>query len=230
MPQPQKAYVAWSSGKDSAYALHLARRLGLVEIVGLLTTVDENQGRVTMHGVRESLLDRQVAALGLPCLKVRLPQPCPNTVYEARMQAATAQIKALGARHIVFGDLFLEDLRAYRDARLADAGMEGVCPLWRRDTRELARDMLATGLRACLSCVDTRRLDRRFAGRWFSADLLAELPPDVDCCGENGEFHTVVTAGPIFAEPIPVTVGEPVECDGFAVVDVVARDAAAPQI
>lgn len=219
-PRP-KAFVSWSSGKDSAFALHEARRQGLVEIVGLLTTVNEVHSRVAMHGTRESLLDRQIEALGLPCLKVPLPSPCPNGVYEARMAEASARIKAQGVRHMVFGDLFLEDIRAYREARLKDAGMEGVFPLWKRDTHALAREMAESGLAAHLVCLDPRRLDRRFAGRRFDTDFLAELPADVDPCGENGEFHTAVSAGPMFAAPIPVEVGEIVERDGFVFADVI---------
>ncbi len=216
-----KAFVSWSSGKDSAFALHEARRLGLVEVAGLLTTVNEVHHRVAMHGTRESLLDRQIAATGLPCLKIPLPSPCPNDVYEARMAAACANIAAQGVRHVVFGDLFLEDIRAYREARLKEAGMEGIFPLWKRDTRALAHEMIACGLIAHLVCVDPRRIDRRFAGRRFDANLLAELPATVDPCGENGEFHTAVSAGPMFAAPIPVEPGEVVERDGFIFADVV---------
>lgn len=220
-PMRPKAFVSWSSGKDSAFALHEARRLGAVEVVGLLTTVNEVQRRVAMHGTRESLLDRQIAATGLPCLKIPLPNPCSNDVYEARMAGACARIAAQGARHIVFGDLFLEDIRIYREARLKDVGMEGVFPLWKRDTRALAREMIDSGLVAHLVCIDPRRIDRRFAGRRFDADLLAELPPTVDPCGENGEFHTAVSAGPMFAAPIPVEPGAVVERDGFIFADVI---------
>jgi len=223
MAAPPKAYVSWSSGKDSAFALHEARRLGLVEIVGVLTTITAAYNRVAMHGVRESLLDRQIAALGLPCIKVPLPSPCSNAVYEELMAAATGRIKAAGVRHIVFGDLFLADIRAYREAKLGEAGVECVFPLWRRDTRGLARDMIASGLIAHLACVDPKQLDRRFAGRRFDTSLLAELPATVDPCGENGEFHTVVSAGPMFAAPIPVVPGEVVERDGFVFADVLPR-------
>jgi len=217
---PPAAYVSWSSGKDSAYALLEAERRGLARIAGVLTAVNEAHDRVAMHGVREALLDRQVAALGLPCLKVPLPSPCPNEVYEDRMAAACAALRRQGIRHMVFGDLFLEDIRAYREERLAAAGMQGLFPLWRRETAGLAREMLASGLDARLVCLDPRRLDRRFAGRRFDAALLGELPADVDPCGENGEFHTVVTAGPMFARAIPVAAGEIVERDGFVFADV----------
>jgi len=216
-----KACVSWSSGKDSAFALWEARRDGRIDVACLLTTVNEAHRRVAMHGVRDSLLDRQVAALGLPCLKVSIPSPCPNEVYETRMREATAQLEADGVTHMVFGDLFLEDIRAYREERLREAGMTGVYPLWARDTRALARDMIDSGLVAHLSCVDPRRLDRSFAGRRFDAALLADLPDGVDPCGENGEFHTVVTGGPMFSAPITVSIGEVVERDGFVFADVI---------
>ena len=216
-----KAFISWSSGKDCAFALLEARRLGLAEIVGVLTTVNEVHDRVSMHGVRTALLDRQVAALGLPCLKVPLPSPCPNEVYEARMAAAIERIKAEGVRHVVFGDLFLEDVRGWREAKLAGAGMAGIYPLWRRDTHALAREMLARGFVAHLVAVDPRQLDRGFAGRAFDHELLAALPPGVDPCGENGEFHTFVSAGPMFSAPIAVAVGQVVEREGFIFADVV---------
>lgn len=216
-----KAFVSWSSGKDSAFALHEARRLGAFDVVGLLTTVNEVHHRVAMHGTRETLLDRQIAATGLPCIKVPLPSPCPNEIYEARMAKACAHLTAQGVRHVVFGDLFLEDIRAYREARLKEAGLEGVFPLWRRDTRTLAHEMIDSGLVAHLVCIDPRQLDRRFAGRRFDAALLAELPSTVDPCGENGEFHTAVSAGPMFAAPISVESGEVIERDGFVFADVI---------
>lgn len=216
-----KAFLSWSSGKDSAFALHEVRRTGLVDVVGLLTTVNEVHHRVAMHGTRESLLDRQIAATGLPCLKIPLPSPCPNEIYEARMAEACARISARGVRHMVFGDLFLEDIRAYRETRLKQAGMEGVFPLWRRDTRQLAQEMISAGLVAHLVCVDPRRLDRRFAGRRFDAAFLDELPGDVDPCGENGEFHTAVSAGPMFAAPIAVESRAVVERDGFVFADLI---------
>ncbi len=221
MSTPPKAFVSWSSGKDSAYALHEARRRGIAEIVGVLTTTNEVFNRVAMHGVRDALLDRQIEALGLPAIKVPLPYPCPNDMYEARMEEAVERIKAQGGRHVVFGDLFLEDIRAYRDRNLAKAGMTGLYPLWRRDTASLAREMIDSGLVAHLVCVDPRKLDKSFAGRRFDAALLADLPPDVDPCGENGEFHTVVTAGPMFSAPIPITIGAIVERDGFVFADAI---------
>jgi uncharacterized protein (TIGR00290 family) len=219
-----KAYVSWSSGKDSAYAFCEARRGGDVEVVGALTTLNEAYDRVAMHGVRESLLDRQLSALGLQALKVRLPNHCSNAQYEALMAGAFERLKDEGVTHIVFGDLFLEDIRAYRERQLAAAGMHGVFPLWRRPTAALAREMLACGLVAHLVCIDPRRLGREFAGRRFDARLLEELPQQVDPCGENGEFHTVVTAGPMFSAPLEVSVGAVVERDGFVFADVLLAD------
>ena len=214
-----KAFVSWSSGKDSAFALHEASRT--FEIAGVLTTVNSAYDRVAMHGVREALLDRQVAALGVPVIKVPIPSPCPNEVYEARMEEACARIKEQGIGHIIFGDLFLEDIRAYRVEKLAATGLQPVFPLWKRDTATLAREMIASGLVAHLTCIDPRKLDRSFAGRRFDETLLRDLPGGIDPCGENGEFHTVVTAGPMFKVPIPVRVGEVVERDGFVCADVV---------
>jgi uncharacterized protein (TIGR00290 family) len=214
-----KAFISWSSGKDSAYAFCEAQRLGLADIAGVLTTVNEVHDRVAMHGTRNSLLDRQIGELGLPVIKVPLPSPCPNEVYEQRMAAAVAQIKSQGIRHMVFGDLYLEDIRAYRDEKLSATGMEAVYPLWRRDTRALAKEMIASGLVAHIVCLDPQRIDRKFAGRRFDAAFLAELPANVDPCGENGEFHTAVSAGPMFASPIPVAVGDTVDRDGFVFTD-----------
>jgi uncharacterized protein (TIGR00290 family) len=218
--QAPKAFLSWSSGKDSAFALVKARRLGLADIVGVLTTMNEVHARVAMHAVREELLDAQVAALALPCIKVPLPSPCPNEIYEERMAAAVDAIKAQGVTHVVFGDLFLEDIRAYREAKLKDAGMDGIFPLWGRNTHALAHEMLDSGMVAHLTCVDPRRLDRSFAGRRFDEELLRDLPAGTDPCGENGEFHTVVSAGPMFNAPIPVAVGIVVERDGFVFADV----------
>lgn len=174
-----------------------------------------------MHGVRNALLDRQIAALNLPAVKISLPTPCSNEIYEARMAEACAQIKTLGVEHIVFGDLFLEDIRAYRIEKLAAVGMEPLFPLWKRHTGALAREMIASGLVAYLTCIDPKKLDRSFAGRRFDESLLDDLPPGVDPCGENGEFHTVVTAGPMFSAPIPVRPGEIVERDGFVFADAI---------
>lgn len=216
-----RAVLSWSSGKDCAFALCEARRLGLADIVAVLTTIDEVNDRVAMHGTRRAILDRQVAALGLPLIEVPLPWPCPNHEYEALMAEAYAALRADGVRHVIFGDLFLGDIRAYREARMADAGLEGIFPLWGRDTAALARHMIAEGVEAHVVAVDPTRLDRSLAGRRFDAGFLADLPRDVDPCGENGEFHTVVTAGPMFAAPIPVNPGKIVTIDGLVYADLI---------
>lgn len=218
---PPKAFLSWSSGKDSAFALCEARRLGLAEIVGVVTTVNEVYDRVAMHGVRSELLDRQIAALKLPAIKVSIPSPCTNEVYEARMADACAAIKASGVHHIVFGDLFLEDIRAYRERTLAALGMTALFQLWGRDTRQLAGEMIAQGIVAHLVCLDPKRMRTGFAGRRFDAALLSEIPATVDPCGENGEFHTVVSEGPMFRSPISVSIGRTVERDGFVFTDVI---------
>jgi uncharacterized protein (TIGR00290 family) len=218
IPRP-KAVVSWSSGKDSALALHEVQRAGDVEVVGILTTVTTAFGRVSMHGVRESLLDRQTEALGLRGWKVPIPSPCPNDVYEREMARVLGEIKQLGVSAIVFGDLFLEDIRRYREARLAEVGLRGLFPLWGRRTDSLAREMISAGIRATLTCVDPKRLDRAFAGRSFDAALLDALPEGVDPCGENGEFHTFASASPSFHRPIAIEVGEVVDRDGFVFAD-----------
>jgi uncharacterized protein (TIGR00290 family) len=223
MPGRPKAFLSWSSGKDAAFALYEIRRLGLVDVVGILTTINEETGRVQSHGVRLELLDRQIEALGLPAIKVMLPSPCPNAIYEERTGEAFGKLKAEGVRHVVYGDLFLEDIRAYREKQMEAAGMEALFPLWGRDTGELARAMIASGLEARAACIDTRKLDRSFARRSFDEALLRDLPPGIDPCGENGEFHTVVTAGPIFAAPIATSVGMIEERDGFAFADILPK-------
>lgn len=223
-----QALVSWSTGKDSAFALHQIRLAAEVEIVGLLTTVSTAFGRVSMHGVREALLDRQAEALGLPCIKVAIPSPCPNDVYEREIAQAMARARQRGVTHIVFGDLFLEDIRAYREARLAEAEMTGLFPLWGRDTNLLAREMIDAGVRATLTCVDPRKLAASFAGRTFDATLLASLGPAVDPCGERGEFHTFAWDGPMFRRPIPVRTGETVNRDGFTFADLLPADGDGP--
>ena len=215
----KKAIASWSSGKDSAFALHQARLSGEFEIIAILTTVSTAYERVAMHGVRNALLDRQAEALGLPSIKVAIPSPCPNEIYEREMSQVMRGLRAEGVSAMIFGDLFLEDIRAYREARLKEVGVEGVFPLWKRDTAALAREMVACGLQARLSCVDPRKLDASFAGRSFDASLLAALPSEVDPCGENGEFHTLVTAGPMFHRRIDVALGEVVTRDGFVFAD-----------
>lgn len=228
MPARPRAVIAWSSGKDSAWALWVARQLGEVEVVGALTTLTDAFGRVSMHAVREELLDRQLQAAGLPCTKVWIPSPCTNAIYEQRMGEAVAKLRGEGISHVIFGDLFLADVRAYREAQLAPAGMHALFPLWGQGTAELAREMLAAGLRAVITCVDPRQVDAKVCGRELDARLLGELPAGVDPCGERGEFHTVVTAGPMLSEAIDVEVGEVVERDGFVFADVIPT-AASPR-
>lgn len=222
-----KAWLAWSSGKDSAWALHTVRTSDEFEVVALLTTVNATHERVAMHAVRESLLEKQAEAAGLPLVKVPIPSPCPNAAYESAMGEAMARARAEGVWHVAFGDLFLEDIRAYREKQLASCGMTPVFPVWGRDTRKLAEEMLAGGLSAYLTCVDPRKLDRTFAGRRFDRNLLRDLPAYIDPCGENGEFHTFANAGPMFREEISVTVGEVVNRDGFVFADLLPVAASA---
>jgi len=216
-----KALIAWSSGKDSAWALHVARRAGDYDIVGALTTVTDAFARVSMHGVREELLRAQLDAAGLPATVVRIPYPCPNEIYEREKAAAMADAKARGVTHIIFGDLYLEDVRAYREKNLASTGITPLFPLWQVPTGRLARDMIEAGVEAHLAVVDMKKLPASFAGRRFDAALLDALPVGADPCGENGEFHTFVSAGPMLARKIPIIVGETVERDGFAFADLV---------
>jgi uncharacterized protein (TIGR00290 family) len=219
MASRPKALVAWSSGKDSAWALHEIRQSGEVDVVGALTTVTDAFGRVSVHGLREELLMRQLNAAGLPAIVVRIPYPCPNEIYEREMAAAMAQALAEGITHVVFGDLFLEDVRRYREERLKPIGMTPLFPLWGRPTDVLAREMIAGGVEAHLVAVDLKKLPAHFAGRRFDRALLEELPAGIDPCGENGEFHSFVAAGPMLLRPVPVVVGETVERDGAAYAD-----------
>ena len=219
MTDPPKVWLAWSSGKDSAWALHTVRKTGEVNVIGLLTTLHRNYARVAMHAVRENLVEMQAAAVGLPLVKVPIPAQCRNQDYEQAMSSAMERARAEGVFHILFGDLFLEDIRAYREKHLAACGMKAVFPLWRKDTRLLAKEMLERGLSAYITCVDPTKLDRAFAGRRFDAELLGELPREVDPCGENGEFHTFACAGPMFRRSLPIDVGEIVERDGFVYAD-----------
>ncbi len=221
-----KAWLSWSSGKDSAWALHVVRQQGDLDIVALLTTVNREFSRVAMHGVRETLVDDQAERAGLPLVKIPLPYPCPNEAYEQAMAAAMQQARVEGVTHVVFGDLFLEDIREYREQQLARCSMTPIFPLWNLDTADLARKMVAAGLEAWLACIDPRKLDRGFAGRKFDARLLADLPAGIDPCGEYGEFHTFASAGPMFRKPIPVTVGEVVEREGFVYTDLLPQDVA----
>jgi uncharacterized protein (TIGR00290 family) len=214
-----KTLLAWSSGKDSAWCLHLLRQSADVEVVGLLTTVNQRYDRVAMHAVRRALLEAQAEAAALPLLVVPIPDPCPNAAYEAAMEKALAGARTQGVAAVAFGDLFLEDVRRYREQRLAGSGIAPLFPLWGRPTRELAAEMLAAGLRARITCVDPRVLPASFAGRDFDAALLAALPPGADPCGENGEFHTFAWDGPMFRHTVPVRGGEVVTRDGFVFAD-----------
>lgn len=213
--------MSWSSGKDSAFGLHVTRVAGQVDVVGLLTTVNTTANRVAMHAVRRVLLEAQAKSLGLPVHVVELPWPCPNEIYELRMNEAVDKATDGGVEHMVFGDLFLADIRAYREQQLAGTGISPVFPLWERPTDVLAREMLDAGVRAVVTCVDPSQAPAEIAGRWYDADLLAELPASVDPCGENGEFHTFVVDGPGFRYPLDVTVGDVVNRDGFVFADVV---------
>lgn len=214
-----KVLVSWSSGKDSAWMLHVLRSEGLGEAAALLTTINELADRVAMHAVRRNVLDAQAAAAGLPLITVQIPSPCPNEVYEAQMSAAISKAKADGFTHVAFGDLFLEDIRRYREERMAGTGLTPIFPLWLRPTAALAQEMLDGGLEAFLTCVDPRAIPAAFAGRRFDAKLLADLPPGTDPCGERGEFHTCAVAGPMFSKRIDVTLGIVVERDGFVFAD-----------
>jgi len=219
-----RAWLCWSSGKDGAWALHVVRRGDSVEVVGLLTTVTEPYRRVSMHGVREDILTAQAEAAGLPLCRVPIPAPCSNEVYQEAMRRAIEQAKQEGVTRMIFGDLFLEDVRRYREKQLAGTGIEPMFPLWGRPTAALASEMIAAGLVARLTCLDPRKVPRELAGRRYDERLLAELPEGVDPCAENGEFHTCVSAGPMFSRPIPIAVGEVVERDGFVFADLTLAD------
>jgi uncharacterized protein (TIGR00290 family) len=221
-----RAWLAWSSGKDSAWSLHRLRQAGEVEVTALLTTVNTVHDRVAMHAVRRRLLEAQAQAAELPLVPVFIPSPCSNAEYEQAMGAAVDRARAEGVTVMAFGDLFLEDIRAYRETMLAGTGITPIFPVWGADTAGLAREMIAGGLRAHLTCVDPRVLPARFAGRAFDAALLDELPPDVDPCGERGEFHSFVWDGPMFRHPIPVRGGATVERDGFVFADLLPADEA----
>ncbi|MCK6471992.1 MAG: adenine nucleotide alpha hydrolase [Planctomycetes bacterium] len=220
MPAKPKALLAWSSGKDSAWSLHVLRQKGEVEVVGLLTTINETFDRVAMHAVRRELVEAQAAAAGLPLWKVPIPWPCPNEVYEQRMAEAVAKARSEGIAQIAFGDLFLEDVRQYRVNKLTGTGVEPIFPVWGLPTDKLAREMIAAGVETVITCVDPKQLDPKFAGRAFDEKLLAELPPSADPCGEKGEFHSFCHAGPMYRARIPIKVGEIVERDGFRFADV----------
>ncbi|MGB6198489.1 MAG: hypothetical protein WBF35_02955 [Candidatus Acidiferrales bacterium] len=222
----EKIWLSWSSGKDSAWSLHTLRQGSEFEVVALLTTVNQVFGRVAMHAVPEAVLEAQAAALGLPLVKVPIPSPCPNEAYEQAMSQAMERARAEGISRVAFGDLFLEDIRKYREEKLAAVGMEPVFPIWGIETRALAHEMVRSGVRALITCVNPKLLDPRFAGRIFDEQLLAELPESVDPCAERGEFHTCVYAGPMFKKPLPVRAGEIVTRDGFVFADALLSEAA----
>jgi uncharacterized protein (TIGR00290 family) len=226
----KKLWVSWSSGKDSAWALHMLRQQGEYEITGLITTINSAFDRVAMHGTRRELVEMQAEAAGLPLIKAPLPWPCSNVDYEAAMKKVCDQALAEGVSAFAFGDLFLADIRAYREQQLNGTGLEPLFPLWEIPTARLAKQMIDGGLRAKLVCVDPKQLDPKFTGREFDLQLLSEMPPAVDPCGENGEFHSFVYDGPMFSRPIPVTMGEMVERDGFCYCDVLAGVAQPSQL
>jgi uncharacterized protein (TIGR00290 family) len=219
-----KTLVSWSSGKDSAWLVHLLRRMPDVEIGALLTTVNRAASRVAMHAVRLEVLAAQADALGLPLWTVPIPSPCPNETYERAMQTAVERAVANGFTHVAFGDLFLEDVRRYREARLAGTGLTPLFPLFGADTTRLAREMIDAGLRARITCLNPSVIDRRFAGREFDGELMAELPATIDACGERGEFHTCAYDGPMFRTGLPIQTGVTIERDGFVFTDVYLAD------
>ncbi len=212
--------LSWSTGKDSAWALHVLRQEGRYEIVGLVSTVNTAFNRVSMHGVRVELLEAQAKAVGLPIWQVPIPYPCPNEVYESAMRDLIARAKEAGITHFAFGDLYLQDVRAYRERQMAGTGITPVFPLWGADTFALAKEMIAGGLRAVITCVDTRQIPASLAGQEYDERLLRRLPTSADPCGENGEFHTFCYSAPCFSSPIPIQTGEVVQRDGFVYVDV----------
>jgi uncharacterized protein (TIGR00290 family) len=216
--------MSWSGGKDSCVALHRLRSDSAYEVVGLLTTITRDYDRISIHGVRRELLARQAEALGLPLHEILISANAGNAEYEAAMDTALAEQRAAGVRTVAFGDLFLADIRAYRDAMMARNGMSALYPVWGRDTDAFARDFIAAGFRATIVSVDLARLDLSFAGRAFDATLLRDLPEGVDPCGENGEFHSFVFDGPGFHHPLALTLGESVVRDGFGYRDLLASD------
>jgi uncharacterized protein (TIGR00290 family) len=220
----RKLLLSWSSGKDSAWALHCLQQRGEYQVAGLLTTLNAAFDRVAMHSTRRALLEAQAKAADLPLYSVPLPWPCSNQHYETAMRSACEAAVAEGIEAMAFGDLFLEDVRRYREEKLQGTGLQPIFPVWGLDTRQLAQEMIASGLRARIVCVDPKKLPAEFAGRDFDADFLRDLPEGVDPCGENGEFHSVVYAGPMFREPIPIESGEIVERDGFVFADVLLAE------
>lgn len=225
MTTKPRALLSWSSGKDAAWALHELREAGEYEVTGLLTTLDEAQGRVAMHAVAGALLAAQAAAVGLPLMTVALPWPCPNGEYEAATGRALDAARAeWGITHVAFGDLYLEDIRLYREQQVGGRGLTPLFPLWGRPTGALAREMIAGGLRARVVCVDPTRLPSALAGRAFDAAFLADLPPDADPCGEGGEFHTFAHDGPMFTRSVPVALAGTIARDGFVFADLLPQE------
>ncbi len=215
----KRVIVSWSGGKDSAWALHLVRQRGDCEVIALLTTLNEAFDRVAMHAIRREIVEAQARAAGLSLWTVPLPWPCSNQQYEAAMSRTCARAVGEGAQGVVFGDLSLADIRAYREKQLAGTGLEPLFPLWLMPTAQLAREMIRCALRARLTCIDPKQIAGSFAGREFDAALLADLPPSCDPCGERGEFHTCVYAGPMFSRVLELVGGEVVEKDGFVFAD-----------
>ncbi|MBO0764942.1 MAG: adenine nucleotide alpha hydrolase [Hyphomicrobiaceae bacterium] len=217
-----KTWLSWSSGKDSAWSLHVLRQSDGVEVVGLFTTINAAFDRVAMHGVRRALVEAQASAAGLPLHLIDLPDPCPNAAYERIMGLFLAKARAAGVEAMAFGDLFLADIRAYRERQLAGTGIAPLFPLWGRDTRGLSREMIDGRLVAHVTCVDPSRLDRSLVGRRFDRSFLADLPAGADPCGENGEFHTFASAGPMFGAPVAIRPGIVTERDGFVFADLLS--------
>jgi len=217
----KRTLLSWSSGKDSAWSLHLLRQENEYDVVGLLTTFNKSANRVAMHAVRRILLEAQAKAAGIPLWGVDLPQPCSNDDYESIMKETCKAAVQSGIEYIAFGDLFLTDIRAYREKQLENSGLQPIFPVWGMSTPEIARSMIKAGLRAKLTCVDPKRLAPEFVGREFDEQLLSDLPPEIDPCGENGEFHTFVYAGPFFGHNLSVEVGEIVSRDGFVFADLI---------
>lgn len=224
MTTPEPILLCWSGGKDSAMALHALLQQQQFRTTALLTTVTEGYERISMHGVRRELLELQAESIGLPLHQVRIPRRCPNAIYEARMEQALRVFYDQGVRKVAFGDIFLEDLRAYREQNLARIGMTALFPLWKRDTRELIRFFHAQRFRAVAICIDPRVVDPSFAGRELDESFFRDLPPGADPCGENGEFHTFVFDGPIFRRPILLGTGEVAHRDGFVFCDLVPTE------
>jgi uncharacterized protein (TIGR00290 family) len=220
----RRAVVSWSTGKDCAWALHRARLGGGVEIAGLLATVNAEFDRVSMHGIRRELAERQACALGLPLILVELPWPCPNEEYERRMAEACVRLRAEGIESIIFGDIHLADVRAYRESRLAGTGIEPLFPLWGANPAALVEEMLSAGLRSVIACLDPSRVDPALAGVELTREVVRGLPAQVDPCGENGEFHTFTFAGPMFRHPVRIRTGRAVERDGFVYADILPAE------